>query len=557
VLESSNQPGVSRRRRLTRRPSRTQQPASAQVNQNLNHRPIRHAPDNNAADPNSRQVRQSSLVAQPKIRRTSPDANGANSANVRFNLRHLLFGGASGAASLPTKREALPRLPDIKSSQSAARMGRSPSGMVRSEPARKAAPLSRYQRRPDARAIAPRERSNDVIPLAPTPIRRSRSAKPQLPSSSRRQRQTHRSSRRSNSFLLYTVRLLILGVGIGAIAGTFLSVWDPAARHASGASPTDSNSIVAGQSASFSRDSTPNGSVSALTLLPPGREMTALATQIKTLATATTELTAGVYLIDLDNGDYLDINGTTVFSAASMIKVPVLVAFLQDVDAGKIRLDESLTMEAADVAEGSGDMQYQEVGTQYSALETATKMIVISDNTATNMLIRRMGGIEVLNQRFQQWGLTQTSFRNLLPDLEGTNLTTPKELADLLVMVTQGDLLSLRSRDRLLDIMRQTVTDTLLPSGLSEEAVIAHKTGDIGSMVGDTGIVDAPNGKRYVITAMVKRPHNDDRAQALIREVSRLTYQHIIQPTTAAPLTPAIAPSISPANEAIEEITEP
>jgi beta-lactamase class A len=241
----------------------------------------------------------------------------------------------------------------------------------------------------------------------------------------------------------------------------------------------------------------------------------------------------GVFFVDLDTGGYLDLNGSSTFSAASTIKFPILVAFFQDVDAGKIRLDEKLTIKQELIGGGSGDMQYKPIGTKFTALETATKMIVISDNTATNMLIARLGGATALNQRFLSWGLTTTEIRNLLPDLAGTNTTTPRDLAQLMALVNQGELMSLRSHDRLLDIMRRTRTVTLLPRGLGEGATIAHKTGDIGSMVGDVGLVDMPNGKRYIAVAMVKRPHNDSRAQELIRQISRAAYQQFNKPTVS------------------------
>jgi beta-lactamase class A len=169
-------------------------------------------------------------------------------------------------------------------------------------------------------------------------------------------------------------------------------------------------------------------------------------------------------------------------------------------------------------------------------------MITISDNTATNLLIERLGGAAALNQRFQNWGLTVTEIRNLLPDLSGTNTTSPKDLGHLMALVNQGDLVSLKSRDRLLDIMRRTVTATLLPRGLGEGATIAHKTGDIGSLVGDVGLVDMPSGKRYIAVAMVKRPHNDGQAKELIRQISKAAYKQFSNLTVneAMPTKPFI-----------------
>ncbi|OLP20165.1 hypothetical protein BST81_01660 [Leptolyngbya sp. 'hensonii'] len=332
--------------------------------------------------------------------------------------------------------------------------------------------------------------------------------------------------------------MLILGVGVGVIVGSLLSAWDPATRATAGSSQAG----FFPSSPTRTQPTVSSPIVSTPVELKLGEELTALKTEVQALTAQNSGLTAGVFFVDLDTGAYIDLNGDSTFSAASMIKVPILVAFLQDVDAGKIRLDEMLTMRPDLIGSGSGVIQYRTPGTQFTALEIATKMIVISDNTATNMLIDRLGGIAALNQRFQSWGLTGTLVYNLLPDLEGTNVTRPKELATLMFRVSQGDLLSIRSRDRMLDIMRRTETDTLLPRGLDDNATISHKTGDIGSMVGDVGVIDAPNGKRYVAVAMVKRPHNDSRAQEMIRRISRAAYQAYNPPV--APAKPVRSPSL-------------
>ncbi|NJR52046.1 MAG: serine hydrolase, partial [Leptolyngbyaceae cyanobacterium CSU_1_3] len=266
---------------------------------------------------------------------------------------------------------------------------------------------------------------------------------------------------------------------------------------------------------------------------------------IQTLVAQQPQLTTGMMVVDLDTNAYLSLNAATALPCASTIKLPVLVAFFQDVDAGKIRLDELLTMRPDLVATEAGDMQYQPPGSQFTALDIATHMITVSDNTATNLLIDRLGGKDALNQRFQSWGLKTTAIRNLLPDIEGTNTSSPQDLVSLMGLVSNGKLLSIRSRDRLLDIMRRTVTNSLLPSGLGAGATIAHKTGNIGTMTGDVGLVDMPSGKRYLIGVMVKRPRDDERGEELIRQASRLTYQYFSQPV-APPAQPQQAPVSNP-----------
>lgn len=363
------------------------------------------------------------------------------------------------------------------------------------------------------------------------------------------QRRT-RSPGRPVSPWLYGARLLILGVGIGAIAGTVLSAWDPATRQMAGAA--NKESILLQQSAvgaigkapgqkSPAQSETAMGTAVGTSVLTLNQEIPSLKAQVQALVTQNSKLNPGVFLVELDTGAYLDWSGNETFPAASTIKVPILVAFFQDVDAGKIRLDEPLTLEKNLIGSGSGDLQYKKLGTKYTALEVATKMIAISDNTATNMLIHRLGGVEALNQRFQSWGLTTTVIHNALPDLEGTNTTSPKELATVMAMVNQGNVVSVPSRDRILHIMQQTVTDSLLPRGLGKGASIAHKTGDIGSAIADVGLIDMPTGKRYIAAVMVQRPHNDGSASELIRQISRAAYQHFSQPAT--PPSSTVAPS--------------
>lgn len=324
----------------------------------------------------------------------------------------------------------------------------------------------------------------------------------------------------SPAILLLTslLRLLILGGGLAVIAGTLLTVFDP--THLISSKP-----ITASPDQQKAATILPVES-STTHDLPLNKELLPLKQKIEKIVAKYPKLQLGTLIIDLDNGAYVNLQGDSVFPAASTIKVPILVAYLQDVDARKAYLDENLVMDKNIIATGSGDLQYQKPEQKFTALETAIKMIIISDNTATNMLIRRLGGKEVLNQRFQEWGLQQTAINNILPDLEGVNTTTPKDLVFILNRINQGDLLSLKMRDRFLEIMQGTMTNTLLPAGLEKGAIIAHKTGDIGTTIGDTGIIDMPNGKRYLMTVMVKRPHNDHNGRKMIQEVSRVVYQH-------------------------------
>lgn len=555
MLEPSNRSRASRRRRMAARPPqpRGQQPI-----------PLRRP--NPAADvvsgrdqagrdqagrptpppsPNASQNYRPDLPV-PRTDRLAqsdwaPRRSDRGAGDGRFNLKQVLFGNGAGAANGAAARgygkgKMVPPRPQSAAPEGLT-TGRPGSLSPRDASGRRQGTVRLAFTQPQPVPLGDCSRYGAAMPAQPmrrlegegTRRERSRALKPAA-GRSPRTRQAQRQVRRPSSPLLHVMRLLIVGVGIGAIAGTLLSVLNPALRHSAEASQANEQATDS--------ETTQVGAPTGLRLTS---EITPLSTTIASLASQFPMVSPGVFLMDLDTGAYVNYGGATVLPAASMIKVPVLVAFFQDVDAGKIHLDEILTMQQEDVAEGSGDMQFQAVGSRFSALETATQMIVISDNTATNMLIRKMGGAEALNRRFQSWGLPSTVIRNPLPDLEGTNTSTPTELVELMVRVSQGDLLSLRSRDRMLGIMQSTLTRTLLPSGLDENAVIAHKTGDIGTLVGDVGVIDAPNGKRYVMAAMVKRAHNDDRAQELIRQMSRAAYTYLNQPSNAP--APVAAPS--------------
>lgn len=474
------------------------------------------------------------------------------------NSRHSTLQGRSGQSSLDWRSPARSR--DLRLLPSDPSPSRSPS-----EPA-SVTPLSRRRNRSKSNSgrestrlntrFQGRTRVQDEQPTliqASTAFQQSTFLEADSPtqletdrrSSRRRKRNAvSRPPSRSLAITLYAARMVILSVGVGVLAGTVLSAWNPASN------PFFGDGAQTVKQASSSKASQGKSGSSELTLT---QELTQLKTAIQGLSQQYSGFTPGVFLVDLDTNNYVDWNATASFSAASTIKFPILVAFFQDVDAGKIRLNEKLTMTKELIASEAGDMQYLPPGAQFTALETATKMITISDNTATNMLIARLGGMAALNQRFQSWGLSATVVNSVLPDLKGTNTTSPKELTSLLVRVSEGDLLSPRSRDRMFDIMRRTLNNGQLPQGLGEGATIAHKTGDIGTLIGDTGLIDMPNGKRYATTVLIKRGNNDDRAYDLVQKISRLMYQQLnssgtgsqnrsVSPPASAPVPDSLLP---------------
>jgi beta-lactamase class A len=375
-------------------------------------------------------------------------------------------------------------------------------------PTRTRTPSARRQR---ARATWPPQHQRDILaklPAAPKPV-------------------------------VLSIQLLIVGLGVAVIAGTLLSVLmpensKPGVRDAARTASQTESALAAPER------------VQAAQGLPLTQEVAPLKAKLTEIQESIPGFTPAVFWLDLDSGKYVDLNGQQPLAAASTIKLPILIAFFEKVDAGQITLDQTLMMKPEQVAGGSGDMQAQPPGTQFTALEVATQMIVNSDNTATNMMIELLGGSDTLNERFVTWGLTGTALKNPLPDLSGTNTTSPQDLVYLMTQLHQGKLVSLRSRDRILGILLRTYNKTLIPSGVGEGTLVYNKTGDIATMLSDIALVDLPNGKRYALAVLVQRPSNDGRARELIRRISQATFQEMNPPklgttntpTDAAPATP-------------------
>ena len=379
-------------------------------------------------------------------------------------------------------------------------------------------------------------KTRPTLPVTSAPTRGS---SPQLPN--RRRRRSPKAYKVPAS-VRYIARLIIVGLGVATIGGTLLKALPQAPVR---------------ETVEVEPIATPEVPVSAFPI-ELTREVTPLEGELQELSEQYTGLALTVFYADVDTGKYVSVGGSDAIAAASTIKLPILLAFFEDVDAGRIDLTEPMFMQPQQIASGSGEMQVADPKTQYTALEVATQMIVSSDNTATNMIIDLLGGQETLNSRFADYGLETTKLNAPLPDLEGTNLTSARDLAHTMLLISQGQSLSIRSRDYILNILKRTRSKDLLAATLEEKGALTYnKTGDIRSVLGDIALVDVPNGKRYVISALVERPSNDPRAAELIRQVSTRIYQiseEDIQPATLPSAEPTLQRDTLPTSEAEENL---
>ena len=320
-----------------------------------------------------------------------------------------------------------------------------------------------------------------------------------------------------------------MGLGLGVITGTALKLLAP--RLAGGGQPAPT---AAPALAMPGVSSLPRGL--GMGRFEPRIELTGLSQKWAQLAAVHKDLQASGYLLVLDDGRFAQLNPERPLPAASSIKTPVLLAGLEELDAGRLRWNEPLTLTKEVMGGGAGWMASRPQGTRFPFWEAATEMIRVSDNSATNMLIKRLGGKASLNARFQAMGLTGTVINNWLPDLDGTNTTSSHDLARAIALVDTGEKLSPRARDLFREVMGRSRTNTLLPLGLlmglggdsadpdsdllGYGVTVLNKTGDIGIAYADGGLIELPNGQRAVAAFMVKGPFNDPRSTDLIRAMA-------------------------------------
>lgn len=267
---------------------------------------------------------------------------------------------------------------------------------------------------------------------------------------------------------------------------------------------------------------------SEVTTMYQTSEITSLKQQLTSLMSQYPQIKPALYVWEYEQGQYVDINANEIYPAASIIKLPVLVRMFKSIEANQFTIYDEMTMTEPYRSSGSGNLQYSQAGRNYTMDYLAKIMIQDSDNTSTNMIMSKLGGMDDVNIGLRDWGISKTYVRTWLPDLAGTNKTTAADMAKLLYNLDNPGFLNINSREYIIDYMSHVKNDRLIQAGLGEGALFIHKTGDIGTMLGDAGIVFAPNGKKYIVVILAKRPHNSYQGKEFIVKASELIYKAIV-----------------------------
>jgi beta-lactamase class A len=240
----------------------------------------------------------------------------------------------------------------------------------------------------------------------------------------------------------------------------------------------------------------------------------------------------GLAFKDLETGRTLFLRERETFPQASSIKIAVLYEVFKQAEEGRLSLDEFIPLEDGRKVGGSGVLLHLgRPRLSLSVRDLAVLMIVLSDNTATNLLIDKVG-MDAVNARLDRLGLRRTRLRRKMMDLQAAaegreNVSTPFEMLTLLERIWKGGGLAEPFRQGLLDIL--ALPKDLpgpLRDGVPGDVPVAEKPGELEAVRCDSGLVLLP-GRPYVLSVMTTYLKRDADGNPAIARISRIVYEHV------------------------------
>jgi beta-lactamase class A len=236
----------------------------------------------------------------------------------------------------------------------------------------------------------------------------------------------------------------------------------------------------------------------------------------------------GVAIEDLTTGDHFFLHENEVFAQASSIKITVLAELYRQAQQGKLKLTDLYTVQASDLVPDSDIMGGLTLGvTRITLRDLATMMVAVSDNSATNVLIDRVG-MDNVNSMLDSLGLSHTRLRRKMMDLEAAkhgreNISTPREMMSLLEAIYRGKVLNQESTADFFQVL-STNKASWIPRDLPANVRVADKPGALEGVRNDSGIVFV-EGRPYVICLMTSFLRNERDGEEAISKISLATWR--------------------------------
>lgn len=247
----------------------------------------------------------------------------------------------------------------------------------------------------------------------------------------------------------------------------------------------------------------------------------------------------GVAAYDFKTGESWYLNGDKSYRMQSVGKLPIAIAVLKEVDAGKLNLDSEIKLTKKDVLaiRKSSVPDNLPLGTKSCSVRSLMeRMISRSNNGAADVLTRTIGGVECINKVLKDSNIEGIRVDRLYSELtkpgaasEMLDTATPKAICDLLLKLEQGKVLSTKSTASLLAMMHKTTTGVnRIKAGVPPKAKVAHKTGTgpvekgRGVSTNDVAIVTKPNGDKLIVAVFLENaPGSDSTRDGVVAAVSR------------------------------------
>ncbi len=242
---------------------------------------------------------------------------------------------------------------------------------------------------------------------------------------------------------------------------------------------------------------------------------------------------AGIWVEDFSTGWSTTYQSQKTFPAASTVKIPILAACYEAAQEGRIRLDEKVVRRGADKVLGSGTLKAQPNGSAWTVHQLMNFMITRSDNTATNLLIKRLG-FDDLNRSFRRMGLTHTRLSRKMMDFSQRrngveNYTTAQDVSLTLKKLYQRRLVSPEVSSQCLSLLKQVTLNDRIPARLPKGTVVAHKTGLEKGVCHDSGIVFTSRGDFLVCVLTKSRNKTARPAKEFIARIASHAHRYKTQ----------------------------
>ena len=265
-----------------------------------------------------------------------------------------------------------------------------------------------------------------------------------------------------------------------------------------------------------------------------GTLQSALHSRFEAELTRTAERLNGVmgYAVkDLSSGETFSRLADTVFPQASSIKLTVLLELMRQAQEGKLSLEEEHALRRSEMTVGDTEPILTMLGdgtVTLSLRDLAIFMVVLSDNTATNILIDRLG-MDNINEGVMRLGLKETKLRRHMIDLEAArkgneNVSTPREMLTLIEKVHSGSVLDAAHTKEYFDLLRLPKASEF-HKALPEDVSIADKPGFLEGVRCDTGLVEIP-GHPFMMSIATAYNANDNDGERAVEDAARLVYDY-------------------------------